>query len=131
MSSRQRVPANNNISARQSSNIDVHVGRRLAERRAELGWTYRKLGDLCGLSGSQLAKYESGQNRLSASRLFQISVVLGVPVSWFFEDAPLAEEAQDVHSLVTSFNDIEDEPSRSQVVQLAKSLARLSHRNKG
>ena len=66
--------------------IDVHVGARVKMRRTLLGMSQEKLGECIGLTFQQVQKYERGMNRISASRLFDIGKVLGVPISFFFEE---------------------------------------------
>ena len=68
--------------------IDIHVGRRVRIRRKLLGMSQTVLGDLIGLTFQQVQKYERGANRIGASRLFELSQVLDVPVSFFFDDMP-------------------------------------------
>jgi transcriptional regulator with XRE-family HTH domain len=68
--------------------IDKHVGSRVRMRRMMLGMSQEKLGDSLGLTFQQVQKYEKGTNRIGASRLQQISHILQVPVSFFFEGAP-------------------------------------------
>ena len=68
--------------------VDIHVGSRVRMRRTLLGMSQEKLGDALGLTFQQVQKYERGANRVGASRLFEISRVLDVPVSFFFEDMP-------------------------------------------
>ena len=68
--------------------VDIHVGGRVRMRRLFLGLSQEKLANAIGVSFQQLQKYERGTNRISASRLYALSKFLGVPVSWFFEDAP-------------------------------------------
>ena len=65
--------------------VDIHVGARVRERRVSLGMTLRKLGDYFGLPFQQIQKYERGANRISASNLWAISHIFGVPIEWFFE----------------------------------------------
>ncbi|MEO1027872.1 MAG: helix-turn-helix transcriptional regulator, partial [Pseudomonadota bacterium] len=65
------------------SGIDRYVGQRIRWRRRELKLTQEKLGDLLELTFQQVQKYEKGTNRISAGRLFELSSVLGVPVSYF------------------------------------------------
>jgi transcriptional regulator with XRE-family HTH domain len=65
--------------------IDQHVGRRLSLRRAQTGVTQAKLGAKVGLSFQAVQKYETGENRISASRLYQLARILDVPPSYFFE----------------------------------------------
>ena len=68
--------------------IDKHVGSRVRMRRMMLGMSQEKLGDALGLTFQQVQKYEKGSNRIGASRLQQISLILQVPVAFFFEGAP-------------------------------------------
>ena len=65
--------------------VDVHVGKRIRHRRWMLGMTQQQLGDLVGIKFQQIQKYETGMNRVSASRLWDIAHALDVPVSFFFE----------------------------------------------
>jgi len=66
--------------------IDVHVGSRVRLRRNLLGLTMQTLAKAVGVTYQQLQKYEWGVNRIGASRLFNLSQVLDVPISFFFED---------------------------------------------
>jgi transcriptional regulator with XRE-family HTH domain len=68
--------------------IDKHVGSRVRMRRMMVSMSQEKLGDALGLTFQQVQKYEKGTNRIGASRLQQISLILQVPVSFFFEGAP-------------------------------------------
>ena len=68
--------------------VDVHVGSRVRLRRTMLGMSQEKLGAAIGLTFQQVQKYERGTNRIGASRLFELSKVLDVPVSFFFDDMP-------------------------------------------
>jgi transcriptional regulator with XRE-family HTH domain len=70
------------------SPIDVHVGSRIRLRRTLLGLSQERLGDALGLTFQQVQKYERGVNRVGASRLFDLSRVLDVPISFFFDDMP-------------------------------------------
>jgi transcriptional regulator with XRE-family HTH domain len=72
----------------RSSPIDIHVGSRVRLRRTLLGMSQERLGDALGLTFQQVQKYERGVNRVGASRLFDISRVLDVPISFFFDDMP-------------------------------------------
>src|SRR3954462_12677420 len=67
---------------------DRHVGSRVRMRRMMLGMSQEKLGDALGLTFQQIQKYEKATNRIGASRLQQISLVLQVPISFFFEGVP-------------------------------------------
>jgi len=68
--------------------VDVHVGSRIRQRRTLLGLSQEKLGDAVGLTFQQIQKYEKGSNRVGASRLYQFSEILDVPISYFFEEMP-------------------------------------------
>jgi transcriptional regulator with XRE-family HTH domain len=70
--------------------VDIHVGSRVRLRRTLLGLSQEKLGDAVGLTFQQIQKYERGANRIGASRLFQLSRILDVPISFFFDDLPAA-----------------------------------------
>ena len=65
--------------------IDVHLGRRLRRRRRLLGLTQQELASACGVRFQQIQKYECAANRMSAARLWQLSEVLEVPISYFYE----------------------------------------------
>ena len=72
---------------RKSPNpIDVHVGSRVRLRRMLVGMSQERLGEQLNLTFQQVQKYEKGSNRIGASRLFQISQILGVPVQFFYDD---------------------------------------------
>ncbi|MGC1488114.1 MAG: helix-turn-helix transcriptional regulator, partial [Albidovulum sp.] len=75
--------------------VDVHVGKRVRHRRWMVGMTQQQLADKVGIKFQQIQKYETGMNRVSASRLCDIADALGVAVSFFFEgldsDAPVIE----------------------------------------
>ncbi len=66
--------------------VDVHVGQRLRMRRTLLGMTQEKVAEALGLTFQQLQKYEKGANRVSASRLYELSQILDVPQSFFFDE---------------------------------------------
>ena len=65
--------------------IDVHVGSRLRMRRMLMGLSQEKLGDSLKVTFQQIQKYEKGSNRISASRLFEISGILDVSLQFFFD----------------------------------------------
>jgi transcriptional regulator with XRE-family HTH domain len=71
----------------------VHVGSRVRLRRTMIGMSQEKLGDAIGLTFQQVQKYERGTNRMGASRLYQVSCVLEVPVEFFFEGFSLNDLA--------------------------------------
>lgn len=81
-------PAPAGRSARRANPIDVHVGSRVRLRRMLMGMSQEKLGEHLGLTFQQIQKYEKGINRIGASRLFDLSQVLAVPVQYFYEELP-------------------------------------------
>lgn len=83
--------------------VDVHVGKRIRHRRWLLGMTQQQLAEQVGIKFQQIQKYETGANRVSASRLWDIADSLGVPVSFFFEG---------LVSAVPSIAVVPDEPGR-------------------
>jgi len=65
--------------------VDIHVGKRVRHRRWLIGMTQQQLAEKVGIKFQQIQKYETGANRVSASRLWDIADTLEVPVSFFFE----------------------------------------------
>ena len=71
--------------------VDVHVGKRIRQRRWLIGMTQQKLAEMVGIKFQQIQKYETGANRVSASRLWDIADALGVEVAFFFDGLKAAE----------------------------------------
>ncbi|WP_025056683.1 helix-turn-helix domain-containing protein [Sulfitobacter noctilucicola] len=65
--------------------VDVYVGQRIRQRRWLTGMTQQRLAELVGIKFQQIQKYETGANRVSASRLWDIADALGVTVAFFFD----------------------------------------------
>ena len=65
--------------------VDVHVGKRVRHRRWMVGMTQQQLGEAVGIKFQQIQKYETGMNRVSASRLWDIAKAMDVDVRFFFE----------------------------------------------
>ena len=125
--------------------IDKHVGSRVRMRRMMLGMSQEKLGDALGLTFQQVQKYEKGTNRIGASRLQQISHILQVPVSFFFDGAPTVQlgggrmeglseapspayvsdflATSDGLALTKSFTRIKDPKLRRRIVELVEQIA--------
>ena len=129
--------------------VDIHVGARLRLPRTLLGISQEKLGEAVGLTFQQIQKYERGANRVGASRLYEFSRVLDVPVSFFFDDMnektratrgrridpktlsdgdqaelesdPLAR--RETLELVRAYYKIEDPKVRKRLFELTKTLA--------
>jgi transcriptional regulator with XRE-family HTH domain len=77
--------------------VDAHVGKRIRHRRWMVGMTQQQLADKVGIKFQQIQKYETGMNRVSASRLWDVADALGVSISFFFEglgDGQAAAQAQ-------------------------------------
>ena len=74
--------------------VDVHVGKRIRHRRWMVGMTQQQLADSVGIKFQQIQKYETGMNRVSASRLWDIARTLGVQIGFFFEGLGGEEDNQ-------------------------------------
>ena len=127
--------------AEKPNPVDVHVGSRVRLRRTLLGMSQEKLGDAIGLTFQQVQKYERGANRIGASRLFELSRVLDVPVAFFFEElagarqaAGLSEAAVEPYQpnpmmkretleLVRAYLRISDPQIKRRIFELTKALA--------
>ncbi|MCP5433584.1 MAG: helix-turn-helix transcriptional regulator [Alphaproteobacteria bacterium] len=124
--------------------VDIHVGQRVRHRRWLVGMTQQQLANAVGIKFQQIQKYESGANRISASRLWDLSNALGVPVSFFFdglERAPAAAQARhradsnqsdllsdkETIELVRAYYAIEEGPRR-RLLDLAKALNHSEHK---
>lgn len=108
--------------------VDIHVGSRIRMRRTLLGLSQEKLGDALGLTFQQVQKYERGANRVGSSRLFEISRILDVPVSFFFEDMP---GEVSVAATVPAANGADDTPQRDplakrETLELVRAYYRIS-----
>ncbi len=68
--------------------VDAHIGQRIQLRRTMMGLSQKDLAKICGVSFQQIQKYECAGNRISASRLFDVSTALQTPVSFFFSGLP-------------------------------------------
>ena len=72
--------------------VDVHVGKRVRHQRWTIGMTQQQLAERVGIKFQQIQKYETGMNRISASRLWDIADALEVPVAFFFEGLDVGDE---------------------------------------
>jgi len=80
------------LSARKADLIDKHVGRRLRDRRRSLELSQQDIANILGISYQQVQKYESGQNRVSAGRLYLLAHIMQTNVSHFYEGLPAGDE---------------------------------------
>jgi len=120
--------------------IDLHVGARVRQRRRLLGMTQQRLADAVSIRFQQIQKYESGANRISASRLWSLSQALDVPVAYFFEGVDQDGHVNGGHvdhggaapadilqnketiALIRAFYTMNDEPRR-RLLDLAKAMS--------
>ena len=117
--------------------VDAQIGHRVRVRRTLLGMSQEKLGQLLGLTFQQIQKYERGINRISAGRLLELALGLGVPITYFYEGlsigtpgAPAKAGAmqgfplsgQDL-KLSLAFTRIKDVKLRKNLIGLVESLA--------
>jgi transcriptional regulator with XRE-family HTH domain len=105
--------------------IDRHVGGRVRMRRMMLAMSQEKLGDALSLTFQQVQKYEKGTNRIGASRLQQISEILQVPVSFFFEGAPHIGAPPDGMKGAPSPTYVSDFLATSEGLALTKAFTRI------
>lgn len=120
-----------------STQIDRHIGERIRERRTLLGFTQETLAEILGISYQQVQKYETGANRVTAGRLFQIAQCLDCNVAIFFDglgtttqqtkqgthDQTLSVSSRAVIELVRSFQAIPSEATRAALVNLARTMS--------
>lgn len=126
--------------------IDAHVGSRIRLRRTLLGMSQEQLGDAMNLTFQQIQKYERGANRIGSGRLYQLSQVLNVPISYFFDDMPegdhivdlkVAEPPQDAYEtrrmtkretleLVRAYFRIEDPAVRQRIFDMVKAAGKAA-----
>jgi transcriptional regulator with XRE-family HTH domain len=105
--------------------VDKHVGARVRARRILVGMSQEKLGNSLGLTFQQVQKYEKGTNRIGASRLQNISKTLNVPVSYFFEGAPIEATAGGFAETEQS-GFVADILSTPEGISLAKAFMRIT-----
>lgn len=111
--------------------VDVHVGKRIRHRRWMVGMTQQQLADSVGIKFQQIQKYETGMNRVSASRLWDIARTLGVVIGFFFDgldkDDEMTREAdlfanKEAMELVRAYYAI-PEAQRRRLFDLAQALS--------
>ena len=125
-----------------ADDIDAHVGSRVRLRRMTLNVSQEQLGDALGLTFQQIQKYEKGQNRIGAGRLYRIARILSVPVEFFYEGLPVPDNtasndetavqhaeiqkflaSPDGHALSKAFLRIADAATRRRLVDLVNTIA--------
>jgi len=111
--------------------VDVHVGKRIRHRRWLIGMTQQQLAEAVGIKFQQIQKYETGANRVSASRLWDIAEALEVDISFFFEGLTKDEHEADIIAdkealdLVRSYYAI-PETQRKRLFDLARVLSEVA-----
>lgn len=119
--------------ARVAKQVDEHVGERIRHLRTTLGLTQEQLASALGISYQQIQKYETGANRVSAGRLYEIAMELDVEPSFFFADVdtsrprspmPHGGKNRTTIELVTNFSEITNPTVRTALASLVRSLAR-------
>ena len=132
--SRKAKNSEKNASKLNSGNratiTDCHVGSRIRSRRIMLGLSQQQMADLIGVTYQQTHKYERGINRISAGRLYEISQVLKVPISFFFDglekqidEAALPERQRMCLELARNFSQISNERHQEALSHLARAMA--------
>lgn len=116
---------------KDKTEVDLIIGKRVRQRRLLMGLTQEKLGNLVGIKFQQIQKYESGSNRIAASRLWQLSEALQVPISFFFDDLDSTIENPSINNeMINSSESIKilkyyyslDDASRSNLKEFLKSI---------
>lgn len=124
------------------SPVDIHVGTKVRARRVEIGMSQEKLGAAVGLTFQQIQKYERGANRIGASRLYEFSTILDVPIAYFYEGMPtdvvtaiqtriqdnadLTDETamdQETMKLVKTYYKVTSESVRRRIYELVKAVS--------
>lgn len=107
--------------------VDIHVGARVRLRRTLLGMSQEKLGKALGLTFQQVQKYERGANRIGSSRLFQLSRILDVPVSFFFDEM-VTETTKKADGMAESNKQVfeVDKLSRRETLELVRAYYKIT-----
>jgi transcriptional regulator with XRE-family HTH domain len=124
------TPAGEVVESRPSP-IDVHVGSRIRLRRTLMGMSQERLGEALGLTFQQVQKYERGVNRVGASRLYDLSRVLDVPISFFFDDMQDANNpGTNVHGFAERVDGLtapaDDPMSKRETLELVRAYYRIT-----
>jgi len=152
MSKKENPDTDKNFMITNNNAVDVHVGQRIRRRRTLLGMSQEQLGAELNVTFQQVQKYERGSNRVSASRLWDISQILDVDISFFFDEMSNETKAQsprrvskgggeadagpkvrdpmarrETLELVRNYYSIEDAHTRKKVAELLKSITATIH----
>lgn len=118
--------------------VDVHVGKRIRLRRTILHITQQQMAKMLGLTFQQVQKYEKGMNRVGASRLWDISRVLEVPMGFFFEDmdASVAQQSprmlnagEDGYFMEEGRRSLDEDPmKKAETLELVRAYYKIPNR---
>jgi transcriptional regulator with XRE-family HTH domain len=118
--------------------VDVHVGKRLRHARLLRGVSQEELGEGIGVSFQAVQKYEQGENRLSASRLFRAAALLEQTVAFFFEDLDAGKPSEaatdfsrDELDLIRHYRQIASDDVRDHLLQVAKRISEIEESGAG
>jgi transcriptional regulator with XRE-family HTH domain len=119
--------------------VDLHVGQRLKNCRRQAKITQKEIAEKLNVTFQQIQKYENGKNKIGAGRLFEISNLLGVPITYFYQELPkecqkkwgLKEEEvlsdftidNATRELITNFNKIKDDAIKQEIIEIVKKKA--------
>lgn len=106
--------------------IDVQIGERLRLRRIECGFSMAALGKLVSLSDQQISKYERGQHRVYAGKLFELSGALSIPITYFFDHLEIPQGdsySRELIELARIYKTIDDPATRKKLRDLARTIA--------
>ena len=128
--------------ARTTNAVDRRVGQRVRTRRLEIGMSQERLAEILGITFQQVQKYEKGVNRVAASRLFDLSRALDLPIARFFdglatgkksdvEDGPIGNvlATPEGVELAMLFARIKSRKVRQRVVELVRAVTEAPDRN--
>ena len=105
---------------KRANSYDLQVGERLAALRKARGLSQGELGQKLGITFQQVQKYERGTNRISAGRLYEIAIILGVGIQYFFKEVSASRDRPDEQAdeLAAQFAALKDDKVRRRVLQL-------------
>ena len=115
-----KIPGRSTGGRSRALDVDHFVSLRIRQRRIMLGLTQQQMAELIGVTYQQAHKYETGINRISAGRLYQIAQALGVEVIYFFEDIEPDRENKPKQA--------EMMPQQRMLLELARNFASISNR---
>jgi transcriptional regulator with XRE-family HTH domain len=102
------------------STIDVHIGSRLRQRRTLVGMTQNTLATVLGITFQQVQKYESGVNRVSGSRLYDLANALDIPVSFFFDSVPVRLAAKKPSPVISEFDELQSSMMHRETLEVVR-----------